>query len=191
MNLRLFCALQTPPTVRDELGILVDSLRASLSATDISWVRPANYHLTLSFLGDVAEERVPQLVADLQEASKGFGPFELVCEQLGCFPNLDRPRVIWAGAASEGAELAQLQDRVALACAPFAERQETSSFHGHITLGRVRLGVKLTREKLAHEIEQYRNTVFGRWYVTGLELICSDLSQGAPRYSVLHDVPFS
>lgn len=186
MNLRLFCALSAPSPLQDQLAAATHSLRGPLSPASISWVRAGNFHLTLSFLGDVEQFRVGELAPRLRAACEDVGPFELVCQGLGCFPNPNRPRVIWAGVRSVGDELSQLQDSVAVACAAFAPRKEKGRFNGHITLGRIRPSGSPPQGRLAQEIERHRDTLFGRWQVNEVELLCSDLSQGAPRYSALH-----
>ena len=181
MNLRLFCALPVPVAVQDELLATSNSLRNELFAPSVSWVKAGNFHLTLSFLGDVEDSRVDELAAHLRLACRDLSCFELECRGLGCFPTLSRPRVIWAGLRDAESQLSQLQKRVAAACAPFAQKRE-ERFSGHITLGRVRQG---SRIDLASAIERNRDTVFGTWTVSEVELVSSDLSQSAPRYSVL------
>lgn len=191
MNLRLFCALSAPPSLQETFVAVADSLRDSLSPASISWVKAGNFHLTLSFLGDVETSRTDELALQLRAACEGVVSFELVCQGLGCFPNPNRPRVIWAGVQSAGDELAQLQHRVALACAPFAPREEKGRFQGHITLGRIRAGKSPSREALTVEIERNRDVLFGRWTVNQVDLLCSDLSQDAPRYTLMHQCPLS
>ncbi len=181
-HLRLFCALPVPRTVQDELVDSANSLRGAMAPASASWVQAGNFHLTLRFLGDVEQIRVDELAAQLSAACQNVNRFELICQELGCFPNANRPRVIWAGL--KGAGLSPLQNRVAAACAPVAEREEIGRFNAHITLGRIR--PEGSPPNLSQEIERSRNVIFGCWEVREVELICSDLSQGAPRYSVLH-----
>jgi 2'-5' RNA ligase len=68
-------------------------------ATDLRarWVRAGNYHLTLRFLGDID----PLLTVDLERIARHvterLKPFTLTLDRLGCFPSLERPRVLWIG----------------------------------------------------------------------------------------------
>jgi 2'-5' RNA ligase len=185
MDLRLFCALPVPTVVETKLATTTRVLRGALPLASISWVKPDNFHLTLSFLGNVEQNRVEELTKRLQIACQEGSRFELICQGLGCFPNVNRPRVIWAGCQSKHDGLRLLQGRVAAACAPFVQREEKGHFHGHITLGRVRPGGSPSGDSLSREIQRYQETTFGYWEVNGVDLLCSDLSQGAPRYSVL------
>lgn len=189
MNLRLFCALPVPVPVQNELAQSAEALKAALSPATVSWVNPRNLHLTLSFLGDVEQSRVNELGAQLQAACADVIRFNLVCQGLGCFPNLNRPRVLWAGVASGRGDLLQLQNQVSAACLPFAKGVEKDRFHGHITLGRFRPSGSPSRRTLSPEIDRNRDIIFGRWEATEVQVVCSDLSQGVPRYSILHRIP--
>ena len=52
--MRLFLAVDLPDSLRRGLGELQRRLRANL--TGWRWVRPEGIHLTMRFLGEVAEE---------------------------------------------------------------------------------------------------------------------------------------
>ena len=181
-----------PTPIQSELAATIKVLKGASFPASVSWVQSGNFHLTLSFLGDVEQTRVDELVPELRSACENIAPFELFCEELGYFPNVKRPRVIWAGARSERDDLSRLQRRVAIAVAPFAQRQEEKGrFHGHITLGRFRPNRGQPQNNLTREIEEQMNTRFGKWEVSEIELVRSDLSQGTPRYSVLRRIPLS
>jgi len=68
--------------------------RLDLRAT---WVRPANYHVTLRFLGEID----PLLTLDLERLSRRIAepiePFALQLDRLGCFPSVGRARILWFG----------------------------------------------------------------------------------------------
>lgn len=55
LKLRLFFALWPEDSARKELSAASEILRPTLAA---HWIRPANLHITLAFLGDVEAERV-------------------------------------------------------------------------------------------------------------------------------------
>ncbi len=58
-NQRLFVASVLPPDVVESLAAAVDPLRAV--APTLRWVPPSRWHVTLAFLGTVAEEGRPEL----------------------------------------------------------------------------------------------------------------------------------
>ena len=112
--LRLFVAIPCGERLRAALSARLDVSGADLS---LRWTRPHSWHITLQFLGDWPETRVPALVEALS-ASSGPPPFTLVPEGLGAFPGLRRPRVLFLqmgddGAAAGLADLGQGQGRAA------------------------------------------------------------------------------
>lgn len=131
--MRLFVALNLPSQVRQDVWQTTEPLRER--GLPLKWVRPAGIHLTLKFLGEVADERQPELVAALGRAAAGARALTLVLSGFGVFPDFRRPRVIWVGVAPEPA-LELLQHHVEQQFAPLGFATEARPFRPHITLGR-------------------------------------------------------
>src|SRR6202047_4060447 len=107
--IRAFVALRINPEVEDALAGFVEEMR--LLASGIRWVRRTNLHLTLRFLGDAVDaKRLAALREKLAEIAALTAPFVIDACGTGAFPNLGRPRVIWAGLI--GDELGRLAARV-------------------------------------------------------------------------------
>ena len=66
--MRLFVALEIPSAVRENLGSLLASVRAITK--EPRWVRVENLHVTLKFLGEVAEEKIAEGMEVAKEAIK-------------------------------------------------------------------------------------------------------------------------
>ena len=92
--MRLFVALDIAEAVR----AAIESLIGELKPLDDSWkwVRAANLHVTLKFLGEVAPDNLAKIVEALRTAPT-HGPVALKFHGLGFFPNERRPRVLWVG----------------------------------------------------------------------------------------------
>ena len=58
--MRLFVALNLPKKERDQIYRATKVLRGS--GLPVRWIDSENYHITLKFLGNVAEDRVTQVV---------------------------------------------------------------------------------------------------------------------------------
>jgi RNA 2',3'-cyclic 3'-phosphodiesterase len=95
-------------------------------------------HLTLRFLGEVAEDREPSIAAALAEAVRPLSPFVVTFEGVDAFPSRRAPRVVWVGAAAGRAPLVALALRVSDALAAVGFPPETTAFVPHVTLFRVR-----------------------------------------------------
>ncbi len=134
--MRLFVALALPVDVITELAAAQQHLQRGVNHP-VRWVAPEAIHLTLQFLGDVAEERVPAILTALKESA----PARSVHLQLACagaFPHLRRPQTIWMGIAGNVAGLEQMQRIVTTALQPLGFPPEDRPFRAHLTLGRVR-----------------------------------------------------
>lgn len=134
-RVRAFVALRMSAEVEDALAEFVETLRASSSG--VRWVRRANLHLTLRFLGDrVAAEQLEQVHQALKEIAARTAPFVIGVRGTGTFPNSERPQVVWVGLASS--ELVDLAGRVEAAAVRCGLAPERRPFSPHLTIGRVR-----------------------------------------------------
>jgi len=150
---------------------------------DVAWVKPGNLHLTVKFLGDVAQDRIGAVVTALDAAALGLPVFDAALRGLGAFPSITRPRVIWAGMTEGAGAMVELAGRVEEALAAVGFARDARPFSPHVTLGRVRRPgpngalASALRAADAHE--------FGGIRVAGVRLIRSELSPGGARYTEL------
>jgi len=126
---RLFLSVALPDAVRSALGKLTEP------APGLSWVPPAQLHLTLRFLGEVPAERIEPLCARL--ATVHVAPFILPIETVGSFPPRAPARVLWIGTGAGHPRLFQLRQRVDDAVLAAGLRPDLRTFHPHVTLARV------------------------------------------------------
>ena len=132
--MRFFIALVPPPELQRDLWAAMGPVRER--EFPVRWVKPEGIHLTLKFLGDVTPERAGDLPHALVEAAAGMRSIALRVHGSGAFPEITRPRVVWAGVEPEPA-IELLQDRVERVFAPLGFPTEARTFRPHLTLGRV------------------------------------------------------
>ena len=176
--MRTFLAVTLPDRLRAELAALQDRLRAARA--EVNWVEPAHLHLTLKFLGEMAEARLPELAAALTTAVSAIPRFTLCADGVGAFPTGHHPRVIWVGLGRDLERLGQLARAVDAACAGLGFPAETRPFAAHVTLGRVR-----TPHRLAALSESLVGTAFASTTeipVTAVTVFESRLSSRGPTY---------
>lgn len=150
----------------------------------IKWVRPEGIHVTLKFLGEVAEGREPEVRAALGRAVSGSRVLPLVVGGFGAFPDLERPRVIWAGLEAAPA-LELLQHRVEQGFGPLGFPPDGRPFRPHLTLGRA---ARDARPRPCDGLEetlaalQHRETTL----VHAVDLMQSVLQSGGAAYQIRH-----
>ena len=130
--MRLFVALEIPLAVRQNLAILLDSSRAITK--EPRWVRAENLHVTLKFLGEVAEGKVDAVRAALGEI-RSDKAVSLELRGLGFFPNEKHPRVFWAGMEASS-NLKTLAGDIEGAVGKLGIPREKREFSPHLTLAR-------------------------------------------------------
>lgn len=133
--LRTFIAIPLPEAVQDKVDALLSDLRKADAA--VRWVPARNLHLTLKFLGDVAEARLEELYVGIRMATEGIEPFRITLTGLGAFPNARRPRVLWIGMDVPEA-MQRLYENIEKDLSRLHFPKEKRRFSPHLTIGRVK-----------------------------------------------------
>lgn len=125
---RLFTALEIPEAARAALA----QTRGGLLGA--RWSEPADYHLTLRFIGDIDARTANEVAAALDETQRG--PVEVAFEGLSWFGG-DKPRAVIARAKPAPAlvELAADHERRMRRLGLPPEKRQ---FTPHVTLARLR-----------------------------------------------------
>jgi len=180
---RLFVAINLPRDLRDAILAAAAPLRAR--PLPVRWVDPDGLHLTLKFLGEVADERLPEIVTALERACVGARPFPLEVGGFGAFPNPSRPRVVWVGCET-APPLELLQHGVERAFADIGFPVEGRPFRPHLTLGRAKADARGEVRGLEDRLEAL--AFADTFTVTSVDLMESTLTPRGARYTVRHAV---
>jgi 2'-5' RNA ligase len=186
-HVRAFIALNLPRTVQAALAEFQREWRAALPGEGVRWTQPEQIHLTLRFLGNAARSELGDLEQALARGCQGLGPFTVCARGAGCFPDLRRPRILWAGFGGALTALQDLHAALARETARWGEPEE-QAFHPHLTLGRVKQPDRRLAHALARHLEQTGARDFGSWPVEQVDLMQSELSSAGPRYTALATV---
>ena len=181
---RVFLAIEVPPAVRAALGGPLSGLEPLREVVRINTTE--RIHLTLHFLGHLPRTDVEQLEPALASVVAAHQRFRLAAAGVGAFPDIRRPRVLWAGVA--GADLPRLTalqsdlgDRLRQAGVTSEDR-----FHPHLTLARVVRPPKSSeRNALRDWSTQWGSTAFGQIPTHQVRLMRSQLGAGPPRYTTV------
>ncbi len=187
--LRVFIAVELDDAVKTALVRAQNRLRAEPISGFVRWVDPAGVHLTLKFLGDIEAERVPHVLGAMQVACAGVAPFELAVRGAGCFPNYQRPNVIWAGLVGDVKTATALAQHLEDECARLGFDPEERPFSPHFTLGRVGREVGLKeRGQLGEMVRRFDLGPVGAIIADTVHLMRSELRPSGARYTSLGHV---
>jgi 2'-5' RNA ligase len=183
--LRLFIAIEMPPAWIDALAAVQDQLRRR-GLERLRWVRPEGIHLTLAFLGDVAEQRVPDVTNAMTEAAVGRQPFRLALGDPGTFGGPAGPRVLWVGIDGDLGPLNLLQRTVAARVRAAGFPIEGGRFAPHLTLARVpdRLPADMAG-RIGSALAGVSVPAAAPFTVSTVALMRSELGPGGARYTRL------
>lgn len=178
--MRTFIAIEVPPKIREALADCRHELERL--PAEASWTRPVNIHLTLRFLGEVEEKQLAAIARAMQGSVQGIAPFPLHLSRLGAFPNLRRPRVLWAGLAGEIQVAEELQARLEERLEATGFACETKAFHPHLTLARLK---SVTNPRLWSEAVDQTQLPQLAFEVQRIVLFQSKLHPGGAQYTEL------
>lgn len=181
--MRLFVAIDLDEDARQAIG--AEQKRIAKAIDDdrsaLKWIDPAQMHLTLAFLGEIADRAAPPLV-DAMSAALDVAPFVAVFQHLGVFPTSRAPRVLWLGVTQGARELATVQRTVADRLRPLAAALDERPFHAHLTLARWRTS---RPRDATRALSCDRHTIVARTAIDRVTLYRSRLSTSGPSYTPL------
>lgn len=192
--IRTFVAVELTAELREALTRLQDQLRKSFQAKSssdlrIQWVKPEGIHLTLKFLGDIAETLVEDIRVALAPAVRSLPGFTVEVGGLGGFPDLRAPRVLWVGITTQEDLLAILARTVDQVLESKGFVQEAKSFHPHLTLARVKDRHREIGRRVADQGAMEQVGRLGALPVEAVALMKSDLKPSGAVYVKLWEVP--
>lgn len=125
---RIFLALWPDETVRSRLAAVLDSLKTTVAG---KWVKRDNLHMTLAFLGDVDEERLPE-IGRIAAGTAGSG-LTLVLDRAEFWP---RNGIVCLAASQTPPVLKDLAEGLAHRLGEAGFAIETRPYRAHLTLAR-------------------------------------------------------
>ncbi|MCP4706091.1 MAG: RNA 2',3'-cyclic phosphodiesterase [candidate division Zixibacteria bacterium] len=153
--MRLFIALPLPEKAEQFLGNIIDDLIQKRGK--VKWVDSKNIHLTLKFLGETDEQYIDDISTAIKKTATKHSSIKSTINKINGFPNLNRPRVIWAGLEDIDDCLDKLEN-IALdidnEMSVIGFEKENKKFKSHLTLGRVKDNKNIG--ELTKYLETYR-----------------------------------
>jgi len=182
--MRTFIAIDLDDSLKKALETLAGELGPL--AKSVRWVGAAGMHLTLKFLGEIAEADAARVSSALEEVASRHRVFALMLEGTGAFPPGRRdPRVLWVGVAP-GPPLLGLQEDIEKEMEKLGFEREKRLFHPHLTLGRVKFPSRL--DLLIQELRKHQDQRFGEMSVQKFTFFQSTLKPSGAEYTVLKEL---
>jgi 2'-5' RNA ligase len=184
--MRCFVAIEIDEERRRAVQRAVDEVRpmTTVVGARISWARPPGWHVTLKFLGNVAEGGVDAVRGALATAVRGVGCFEILLRGLSGWPRGSRARVLAVG-VEDGGNSARLASGIDDALEPLGFARETRDYVPHLTVARLRDGA--AARVIARATQPFEETLFGTMPVERMALYESVLEPDGAKYRRIED----
>jgi 2'-5' RNA ligase len=184
--IRTFIAIDLSPEIYQRLEEVIGQLKSRLAGVPVRWVGVKNIHLTLKFLGEVSQGNLEAIKDVLRKEASQHQSFGFSVAELGAFPSIRRPRVIWVGVNAPH-ELSALQRGIETELQRLGYPREERGFSPHLTLGRVsRECTSEDAKQIGAVLESYNPGLLGEKPVQAVRLYRSDLQPGGAVYTLLY-----
>lgn len=184
--MRLFAAVDPDPPVRTAAARSARAVAGRLGEDGpgrIRWVAPEQLHVTLRFLGEVAEAEA-EAVRGVFRTPFEAGTFTAAVSGLGCFPGSGPPRVVWLGIDEGRDGLAAVRAELDRRLASVGWPPEARPLRAHLTLGRMKGWPARSRREVVRALSDVRPDA-ARWTVDRVVLYESRQTPAGARYHVL------
>jgi 2'-5' RNA ligase len=138
--LRLFIAALLPDEIRARMDEYLEAVIPRCEG--VKWEKNDKLHVTLKFLGNVEDSKVPGIASIIGSLSRNYSPFETAISGFGGFPDLRSPRILYIE-LSENQELSSFQSRIEEELEPLGFPKEKRRFIPHVTIGRVKSRLRI------------------------------------------------
>ena len=174
--MRLFTCVWVPDTLREKIKDFQEKMKDL--PMKAKFVETDNLHFTVSFLGEIGNEKLSDLKNKLDGSVKDIDRFNVKIEELKVIPNENYVRVIGLK-VKDGEKIANLIKSVAnLIGGKYYLEQK-------ITLCRTKK--VFDRKGLQKFIEINKDTKIGEFQVDAVSLVQSKLTRSGPIYETIHN----
>ena len=190
--MRMFVAIEPPVDAVEHLDDFLAARREA--APQVRWSSPPRWHLTLAFMGGAPDRAVEDVIDAVGAVAARTTPIGLAVTGGGCFPDVTRAKVLWAGVSgADGGTAGGLEDLgrlargVRSACAVAGAAPEGGAFVPHLTLGRFLRAQDATR--WVRVLSTYAGPP---WVASDVTVVASHLPRErgpGPRHEVLSRMP--
>jgi RNA 2',3'-cyclic 3'-phosphodiesterase len=191
--MRLFVALEIPEAVRENLGAaqkqVQEQVQKELQAarTELRWVRPENFHVTLKFIGQASSEELAAIMEELRGV-RSEGAVKATIRGLGYASNAKRGGVLWA--TMEASDfMNMLAGQIDRRLARLGIAAEERAFLPHLTLARCKQNSVMPTIRAA--VREYEEHDFGSTVWEEFQLMESRLGADGSQYSTLASFRFA
>ena len=188
-TIRTFFALPLSINCQKEIELFTSDLKKEFPMC-LRWVKVSQLHITMKFLGHFREEHLALLYSDLKAALKSTNVFTLYFQNIGIFPTINKPNVLWLG-IRKSFQLSDLFSQLENSSKRLGYVNESRDFSPHLTIGRFNSIYHQQNKKLIERIGSVKKLTICDMKADRINFIQSKLTTGGPIYSNLFSITFN
>lgn len=178
--MRLFVSVDVDE-LHEELAAIQDSFA---DAAGLRFTDPEQAHVTLKFLGETDERRLPELTDHIERAvaDSGVRSFRARLGGLGVFPSMEFISVVWVGVEEGSRQFDRLHEAIEERTTAMGFDPEDQPFRPHVTLARMD---HAESKDLVREVVSEADPTAGWVTVDSIRLTESTLTPEGPVYTTV------
>jgi 2'-5' RNA ligase len=178
--MRAFLAIEIKPYIKENIIETQDIIKES-NSSNIKFVEEENIHLTLKFFGEINEETLNEISNIVEGVTAKYDKYNLKIVNVGAFPNIYNPRVIWTGVKDKKVT-SQLIEELDAEFSKIGFKKE-KNIVPHITIGRVKSIDN--KSKLTSTLKELKKRYHGKMEVNSICIKSSKLTPNGPIYNTV------
>ena len=182
-SIRCFIAVDLTNNIKNHIQELQNNIKPL--DCDINWVDHKITHWTLKFLGVTVWEKTPEIIAKLNQCACMIKPFTIETGQLGAFPDIGHPQILWVELQSPDEGFHTITKNIETGLSDLGYKKESRAFQAHVTIGRVKSRKNYSSLKI--HLENYKISTL-KQRVDKIMLYKSTLSPQGPIYNPLQEI---
>ena len=183
-TVRAFFALPIPKEQKQIIKIFIDGLDQTISG-HFRWVKPHQIHITIKFIPQFQKVHINPIRQTLTEQLLDLQPIRISMNNIGVFPKISSPRVIWIGLEYQNA-LGEIYRIVENTMGSFEYENERKYFSPHVTIGRIKKRTSNEAKlRIGHYLQGINFEKTGEFRINQILLFQSKLTPTGPNYSQL------
>ena len=176
--MRAFLAIELDDYIKNRINETQEIIDKE-NCANIKYVENTNIHLTSKFFDEIDTTKQDEISEIVNKCIVDYTPYTLKVVNIGAFPNIYRPRVIWTGIKDKNKTTANLIKVLDDEFNKIGFKKE-KSYVPHITLGRVK-NIN-NKEDLSNILKGLKKEYHGKMEVKKICLKSSTLTPDGPIY---------
>lgn len=141
--MRLFIGIPLEEKLLNEINNLCSKLK---KFKKIKFVNKENFHITLKFLGETDDEKIPLIKNAMEDAFKEEESFFITTNKISAFPAERKAKVIWFNVDKNIEKVKILFDRLEKKLIDLYFEPEKKEYVPHITVARAKEAIDISEE---------------------------------------------